>query len=136
MTGTARLGQRIIALGYPFYGAMSTALSSTGGNVSALSGLLDDPREITISAPIRPGNSGGPLLGPDGTVIGVVVSTLNKISVAEFTGMIPENISYAVTGQRLLGFLEAEGVSLPCQSADTIDFDAGIPRVCSAPSCR
>jgi S1-C subfamily serine protease len=127
VTGTARLGQRIVALGYPFFGTITTALNSTGGNVSALSGLADDPREITITAPIQPGNSGGPLLGLDGSVIGVVIAMIDKIAVAEVTGTIPENINYAVTGTELLGFLQGEGVSLPRQTVEAVDFDAGIP---------
>jgi hypothetical protein len=79
-TGVARLGQRVIALSYPFYGSLTTALNSTGGNVSATVGLGDDPRLVTVTAPIHPGNSGGPLLALDGTVIGVVVATINKIA--------------------------------------------------------
>jgi serine protease Do len=67
LTGTAKLGQRIIALGYPLYGTLGTALNSTRGNVSALSGIGDDPSKITFTEPIQPGNSGGPLLGLDGS---------------------------------------------------------------------
>ena len=58
LTGNANLGQRIIALGYPLFGTLSTALNSTGGNVSALSWICDDPSRITFTAPIQPGNSG------------------------------------------------------------------------------
>lgn len=126
-TGVARLGQRVIALGYPFYGSLTTALNSTGGNVSAMVGLGDDPRLVTVTAPIHPGNSGGPLLALDGTVIGVVIATINKIAVAEATGAIPENTNYAVTGTELLAFLEAEGTSLPRQDPEPVDFDEGIP---------
>jgi S1-C subfamily serine protease len=127
LSGTAKLGQRIIALGYPLFGTLSTALNSTGGNVSALSGIGDDPSEITFTAPIQPGNSGGPLLGLDGSVIGVVIATINKLEVAKVTGALPENINYAVTGDGLLEFLEEQGVSLPRQGAEPVDFDAGIP---------
>lgn len=127
LSGEAKLGQRIIALGYPHYGTLGTALNSTGGNVSALSGLGDDPSKITFSAPIQPGNSGGPLLGLDGSVIGVVIATINKLEVAKVTGTLPENINYAVTGDGLLEFLADQGVSLPRQSATHVDFDAGIP---------
>jgi serine protease Do len=126
-TGAARLGQRVIALGYPFYGSITTALNSTGGNVSALVGLGDDRRLVTVTAPIHPGNSGGPLLALDGTVIGVVIATIDKIAVAEATGAIPENTSYAVTRTELLAFLEAEGTSLPRQDPDPVDFDESIP---------
>jgi hypothetical protein len=67
------------------------------------------------------------VLAIDGTVIGVVISTLDKLKVAEATGTIPENINYAVTGTELLAFLEEEGISLPRQHSDPVDFDAGIP---------
>ena len=127
LTGKPRLCQRIVVLGYPYFGAYSTALTATGGNVSALTGLRDEPREITISAPVQPGNSGGPLLAVDGTVIGVVIARLDAMRVAEATGSRPENVNYAVTGRELLTFLETEGVSLPRQPAEAVDFDAGIP---------
>lgn len=128
-TGEARLGQRVIALGYPFYGTITTALNSTGGNVSAMVGPGDDNRLVTVTAAIHPGNSGGPLLALDGTVIGVVIATINKIAVAEATGSIPENTNYAVTGRELLAFLEAEGASLPRQGNAPVEFDNGVPEV-------
>jgi hypothetical protein len=109
------------------FGTLGTALNSTGGNVSALSGFGDDPSEITFTAPIQPGNSGGPLLGLDGSVIGVVIATIDKLEVAKVTGTLPENINYAVTGDGLLEFLDEQRVSLPRQSAEPVDFDAGIP---------
>ena len=127
LTGNANLGQRIVVLGYPLFGTLGTALNSTGGNVSALSGIGDDPSEITFTAPIQPGNSGGPLLGLDGSVIGVVIATIDKLEVAKVTGTLPENINYAVTGDGLLEFLDEQGVSLPRQTAAPVDFDAGIP---------
>jgi hypothetical protein len=127
LTGKPNLGQRIVALGYPFFGTFDTALSVTGGNISALAGMQDDPDMITISAPVQPGNSGGPLLAVDGSVIGVVVARIDALRVAEATGDLPENINYAVTGRELLAFLEAEGVSLPRQAVEPVDFDSGIP---------
>lgn len=126
-TGKAALGQPVIALGYPYFGQVNTALNSTLGNVSALVGYHDDPDAITVSAPIQPGNSGGPLLSSDGTVIGVVVAQIAKIEFAEENGSLPENINYAVTGEALLGFLEAEGASLPRLSGEGTDLREGVP---------
>jgi serine protease Do len=60
-------------------------------------------------------------------VIGVVVARLDAMRVADTTGTLPENINYAVTGRELLAFLAAEGVSLPRQAPEPVDFDAGIP---------
>jgi serine protease Do len=125
-TGLARLGQSVVALGYPYYGEVNTALNSTGGNVSALVGLHDDPETITISAPVQPGNSGGPLLATDGSVIGVVVAQLGKGYIAGETGSLPENINYAVTGAALLEFLEVQAVSLPRPPNGTTGLTEGI----------
>jgi serine protease Do len=125
--GAARLGQRIFVLGYPFFGTFGTALNMTGGNVSALSGIGDDAATLTISAPVQPGNSGGPLLARDGTVIGVVVARLDSLSAVEATGALPENINYAVSGPALVDFLAGAGVALPPAAAPAPDLDEGVP---------
>lgn len=123
----AQLGQRIAALGYPYFGQFGTALNMTAGNVSALVGIGDDPDTLTISAPVQPGNSGGPLLANDGTLLGVVVARLDGLRVAEQTGSLPENINYAVSGPALLAFLEDQGVSLPRHETTLLDVEDGIP---------
>jgi serine protease Do len=125
--GAARLGQRIFVLGYPFFGTFGTALNVTGGNVSALRGIGDDAATLTISAPVQPGNSGGPLLARDGTVIGVVFARLDSFSAVEATGALPENINYAVSGPALVAFLAGEGVALPPAAAPAPDLDEGVP---------
>ncbi|MGB8842472.1 MAG: trypsin-like peptidase domain-containing protein, partial [Aliidongia sp.] len=72
----ARIGEEIAAFGYPLQGTLSSGGNFTVGNVSALAGLKNDSRHIQISAPIQPGNSGGPVVDQCGNVIGVVVSAL------------------------------------------------------------
>jgi S1-C subfamily serine protease len=39
---------------------------------NALAGIADDSRYLQISAPIQPGNSGGPLLDASGHLVGIV----------------------------------------------------------------
>src|SRR3974390_2583217 len=55
-----RAGDAIVALGYPLSGLLASAANVSVGNVSALAGLRDDSRYFQISAPVQPGNSGGP----------------------------------------------------------------------------
>ena len=66
---------------------------------------------MQISAPVQPGNSGGPLLDSAGNVIGVVSGKLNAVKVAGATGDIPQNINFAIGGNTLRAFLDAKGVN-------------------------
>jgi S1-C subfamily serine protease len=69
-------GESIFAIGYPLGEKLGEAASIVGGLVNAAVGPNDDPRLFRISAPLNPGNSGGPILNQHGQVIGVAVSVL------------------------------------------------------------
>jgi serine protease DegQ len=67
---TVKVGDRVLAIGNPF----GLGQTVTSGIVSALGrGLSQEGYEsyIQTDAPINPGNSGGPLIGMQGTVIGI-----------------------------------------------------------------
>ena len=98
-----RRGEGVVTYGFPLSGLLSSGPSLTTGNVNALAGLRDNPNNFQISAPVQPGNSGGPLLDSQGNVIGVVVSKLNG-------GDIPQNVNFAVKGTEALAFLRSNGV--------------------------
>lgn len=104
------LGETATVAGYPFGGLLASDLHVTGGNISALAGLGDDSTRLQITAPVQPGNSGGPLLDESGNVIGVVVSRLNAPGVARATGSIPQNVNFAMKGAVARMFLEIHGV--------------------------
>lgn len=93
---------------------MSGLLSSdpivTTGIISALSGLGNDRRNIQTTAPVQPGSSGGPLLGENGSVVGVVVGKLDAMKIAEVIGDIPQNVNFAVSVGTLQSFLNANDV--------------------------
>ena len=105
-------GEGVVTYGFPLSGLLSSGAILTTGSISALSGLHDDPHEFQISAPVQPGNSGGPLLDMQGNVTGVVVAKLNAARVAEITdGDIPQNVNFAVKGTEALAFLREQGVN-------------------------
>lgn len=113
-----RQGDPIAVVGFPLAGILASGAQVTSGNVSALAGLQNNSSFIQISAPVQPGNSGGPLLDTAGSVTGVVVSKLNATKIAELTGDIPQNINFAVSPLILRGFLDANNVQYQIQSTN------------------
>jgi S1-C subfamily serine protease len=111
-----RSGDSIIAIGYPYHGLLTSDFTVSTGIVNSLSGLLNDTRYLQISAPIQPGNSGGPLLDTSGNVVGVVAAKINALKFAKATGDIPENINFAIKTGALRDFLDNSVV--PYQTAE------------------
>lgn len=102
-----KLGADVFAVGFPNIALQGTATKLTKGSVSALSGIMDDPRAFQISVPVQPGNSGGPLLDASGNVIGVVVSQLDAVKTALLTGSLPQGVNYAVKSAYVQPLLDA-----------------------------
>jgi hypothetical protein len=106
-----RLGDSVIAFGFPLAGSLSQGGNLTTGNVSALAGLRDDVRYLQMTAPVQPGNSGGPLLDSGGNLVGVITSKLDALEMAKRTGDIPQNVNFAVKMEVLEAFLRANKVA-------------------------
>ncbi len=106
-----RRGETVVTYGFPLSGLLSSGPTLTTGDVSALAGLRDNQANFQITAPVNPGNSGGPLLDIQANVIGVVVSKLNAMRTAEMTGGdIPQNVNFAVKGTEALAFLRENNI--------------------------
>jgi len=82
----------------------------TTGNISALAGLGDDARWLQFTAPIQPGNSGGPLVDASGDVVGVVTSKLSPLWAAKNIGDVPQNVNFALNASVIRDFLESRSV--------------------------
>ena len=65
---------------------------------------------IQFTAPVQPGNSGGPLVDASGRIVGVVASKLSPFWSAVNTGDIPQNVNFAIRDSVLKSFLESRGV--------------------------
>lgn len=105
-----RPGDDVTVVGFPLKGLLSSSATSTFGSVNALAGLGNDSRLFQISAPVQPGNSGGPVLDNSGNIVGVVVAKLNAVAIAQVTGDIPQNINFAINGAVAKAFLDAHGI--------------------------
>jgi S1-C subfamily serine protease len=77
--GEVKQGDTVVALGYPVSASGGRSLTSTAGVVSSVSTALrirapEQPRYsnlVQTDAALAPGNSGGPLVGADGRLVGV-----------------------------------------------------------------
>jgi S1-C subfamily serine protease len=120
-----RQGDSVVVFGFPLRAVLASGPNLTTGTISALAGLGNDSRYLQVTAPVQPGNSGGPLLDESGNVVGVVVSKLDAIKVATILGDIPQNVNFAVNASVARTFLDANGVAYvtaapgePVSSAD------------------
>ncbi len=90
---SVRIGENIIAMGYPLGMLLGSSVKLTTGNVSARTGLLNDTTKLQLTAPIQPGNSGGPLLDKYGDVVGVIYAKLNDPSAQNVNLAIKANVA-------------------------------------------
>lgn len=111
-----RSGDSVIAIGFPFHGLLTSDFTVTTGIASSLSGMRNDTRFLQISAPVQPGNSGGPLFDTTGQIVGVVTAKIPALRIAAATGNIPENINFAIKTGALRDFLDNSVV--PYQTAE------------------
>lgn len=116
--GPPKLGEDIVALGYPLPGFLSDAIKITTGNINSLAGIENDPLFLQVSAPIQPGNSGGPLLDRKGAVIGVTSKTVSK-KLSDVIDFNVQNVNFALRIEAVRKFLSDEGIAF-----ETADGDA------------
>ena len=63
------VGSSIFTMGYPHVGAMGSEIKVTDGIISSKTGFQGDVSTYQISAPIQPGNSGGPMFSKEGKLV-------------------------------------------------------------------
>ena len=105
-----RSGDSVVLVGFPLHGVLASEANISTGTVSALAGLGNDTLFLQMTAPVQPGNSGGPVFDQSGQIVGVVVSKLDALKVAKVTGDIPQNINFAINGSVAKAFLDSHGV--------------------------
>jgi len=89
------VGENIFVFGYPLRATMGDEIKLTNGIISSKTGFQDDVTSYQISAPVQPGNSGGPLFDEQGNLIGIIN--------AKHIGA--ENASYAIKSVYLLNLV-------------------------------
>ncbi|OGA18606.1 MAG: hypothetical protein A3I63_03170 [Betaproteobacteria bacterium RIFCSPLOWO2_02_FULL_66_14] len=105
-----RLGESITIVGYPLVGVLGTRPTVGFGHVASTVGVRGNVAQMQISVPVQRGASGGPVLDESGHVIGVVVSKLDALKLAEKLGDLAQNVNFAIRGDTVRAFLEAQRV--------------------------
>lgn len=93
---TSDVGSSVFVLGYPLRASMGDEIKLTNGIVSSKSGFQGDVTSYQITAPVQPGNSGGPLFDSKGNIIGIIN--------AKHIGA--ENASYAIKSSYILNLID------------------------------
>jgi len=104
---TVKKGDRVFTIGYPMATMLGVEAKYTEGVISATSGLNDEPLVYQITVPIQPGNSGGPLVNESGQVVGVITSTASSLEFFKQSGVMPQNINWAVKSDYLIPLLDS-----------------------------
>lgn len=96
-TSVSDVGEDVFVLGYPLTSTMGDEIKLTTGVISSKTGFQGDVSLYQISAPIQPGNSGGPLFDNKGNLIGIV-NAKHKDA---------ENVGYAIKTSYLKNLIES-----------------------------
>jgi TPR repeat protein len=106
-----RQGDDITVFGFPLNGVLASGGNLTTGVISGLTGLHNNTAQFQITAAIQPGSSGSPVMNDHGDVIGIVSSKLSDAALAKASGSVGENVNFAIRGQELKSFLDANRVA-------------------------
>ena len=110
------VGTSIFVLGYPLPTSMGDEIKLTDGIISSKSGFKGDITSYQISAPVQPGNSGGPLFDKNGNLIGIINSKI----------MGAQNVSYAIKASYLTNLLN-QIIILPKLQTKSISIGKTLP---------
>lgn len=109
---SAELGEDVLVFGYPLsYIFSDEYISLTKGSVSSLSGFKGNLSEFRFTASAQPGNSGGPIVGKDGKVVGLVSAVLGR-EAAEYYEFLPQNVNFGMKISLLLDMMRVNKVPI------------------------
>lgn len=109
---SAELGDNVKVFGYPLsYIFSNEFISLTKGSISSLSGFNNNQSEFRFTASVQPGNSGGPIVGEDGKVVGLVTALLGR-KAAELYEFLPQNVNFGVQVSLLLDMMRVKKIAI------------------------
>lgn len=98
-------GAEAYVIGFPKIGQLVSEKRITTGIFNGLQRFGHRQDWFQLSAEIHKGNSGSPVIGPDGKVYGVISHKLDAQKIASQYGDLPQNVNFALKSDRLIDFL-------------------------------
>lgn len=114
-TQSPRLAERVWTLGYPMAEFLGEAVKYGEGVVSACVGQSGNQDQFTMTAPIRPGASGGPVFNETGCVCGLMEAAPKAQDMIASEGYVSPESNWVVKAEPLCAFLKASGVPFHVQ---------------------
>ena len=124
----ARPGERVTAIGYPEQGLPRIRPFVVHGPVVEVNQRGAAPEVIAFRARVRRGNSGGPLFGENGRLLGVVVAKVDTPAVYRRTGEVVRNLAFAYSMASLRPLLAAAEVPLAAANRSPLSTDVAEAR--------
>jgi S1-C subfamily serine protease len=103
-------GAETYVIGFPKIGNLVSDERITAGIFNGYQDFGGREDWFQLSAEIHRGNSGSPVIGPDGSVYGVISHKLDAEQVIRAYGDFPQNVNFALKSSRLIEFLDLYGV--------------------------
>jgi S1-C subfamily serine protease len=133
-SSTVRVGESVIAIGYPFATSLGSKSTLSAGVISQTQRLiLSDygyQAALQTDADINPGNSGGPLLNLNGEVVGINSAILSQETGAEINYAVPSDMISSV-----VPWLIEDGVYLhPWIGIDALTLTPDMAQAAGMPS--
>lgn len=101
-----RLGEDVVAIGYPLSNYLSSSAQMSSGSIASLLGPSNDTRVLQTTCPVQPGSSGGPLFDIYGNIIGIMTASL----------LGSQNVNFAVRSSLVVALIES--VNIPVSIGD------------------
>jgi serine protease Do len=112
------IGLEAYVLGFPLPRVQGDSMKMTQGIVNGFGGRKRGARIMQVSAEVHKGSSGGPVLAPDGLVIGIVQKKLDAVGIAKRVGDLPQNVNFALRSSEIAAFLDGASVEYKTQALD------------------
>jgi S1-C subfamily serine protease len=105
------IGLDVTVVGFPKIGQVVTGKRITEGIINGEQRFNERNDWFQLSAEVHRGNSGSPVLAPDGTVVGIISHKLDARRASEMTQDFPQNVNFAMKSSRITDFLDANDVN-------------------------